>query len=431
MAGNRKKKIQKTEALLVSIVIHAILAIVAVTFVAVTVVVKEDQQFEPAPVARPQAPLRKLQVPVNIQKAKPQPKLRKQIVAKQVVRNAPDIKMPEIIGVKGGLGSMGGGLGGGVTSLGFSMPELSMFGVKSKGEKIFIVLDSTEPMMGDDRGGLESYDLIKQEIYHMLDGLNSTVLFNIAAYDWNGGKMLFSGMVKATPGNMEKVRAWLDPLNRDQGSGGDKAVIGSKTSGPGGKWVAGKTLTNAVMDSIDVWVGPAMLAMQQQADTVYILAATHRNLASVERTTPKGWSDSKQKKWEALYEEAKVKLTDENRKRREKGLPPLVIGSGQRTLISRYFPNAEQPPSSIPAHYYTTKDIKKALDLTRKKSAKDVPSIGLTRKKNSYTVNVIHFVPKNDSDANDAEKFKSLASACGGEYRQLNGLDAITAAAYQ
>ncbi len=431
MATSRKKKIQKTEALLVSIVIHAILAILAVTFVAVTVVVKEDQQFEGAPVTRPHAPLKKLQVPVSVLKNKPKPKLRKQIVAKQMVRNTPDIKMPEIVGVKGGLGTVGGGLGGGVGSLGFSMPELDLFGVKSKGEKIFIVLDSTEPMMRDDRGGLVSYDLIKQEIYHMLDGLNSTVLFNIAAYDWQNGQMLFPGMVKATPGNIEKVRAWLEPLNRDKGSGGELAVVGTKTAGPGGKTFRSATLKNEIMDSIDVWVGPTMLAMQEQADTVYILAATHRNLASTERTTPKGWSESKQKKWEELYEKAKVKLSEENEKRRSQGLPPLVIGMNPWSLNERYFPDAERPPSSLPAHYYTTQDIKDALDLTREKSAKSTPSIGLTRKKNSYTVNVVHFVPKDDTDVDDAEKFKRLASACGGEYRRLNGLEAITAAAYQ
>ncbi len=430
MATSRKKKIQKTEALLASIVVHAILAVLAVTLVAFSVVVKEDQQFEGKPISRPQVALKKLKIPVNIRKA-PKPRLRKNIVVKHKIRNTPDIKMPEIIGVKGGFSSAGSGLGGGAASLGFSMPELDMFGVKSNGEKIFLVLDSTEPMMRDDRGGLESYDLIKQEIYHMLEGLNSTVLFNIAAYDWQNGQMLFPKMVMATPSNIEKVKAWLDPLNRDKGAGGDLAVVGTKTAGPGGKTFQSKSLTNEIMDSIDVWVGPAMLAMQQQADTVYILAATHRNLGSTERTTPKGWSESKQKKWEELYEKAKLKLAEENEQRRSEGIAPLVIGMNPWSLIERYFPTAEKPPPSTSAHYYTTKDIKKALDLMRKQSAKAAPSIGLKKKKNSYTVNVIHFVPQNDTDMNDAEKFKNLASICRGEYRQLQGLDAITAAAYQ
>lgn len=424
-------KHSKSSAVVVTLVVHAVLIVVALSFVAVTVIRKDEVDFEAHPVSRPKMNLRKLQVPVNVKKPAHQPKLRKQILAKpKLTMSSPDIKMPEIIGVKGGMGSAGGAIGSG-GGLGFSMPGLEMFGVKSKGEKVFIVLDSTEPMMRDDRGGLVSYDLIKQEIYHMLDGLNATMLFNIAAYDWQNGQMLFPQMVPASPGNIEKVRAWLDPLNRDKGSGGDLAVVGTKTAGPGGKTFSSKSLTNEIMDSIDVWVGPAMLAMQQQADTVFILAATHRNLASTERATPKGWSESKQKKWEALYEEAKGMLAEENEQRRREGVPPLVIGMNPWSLNERYFPDAERPPSSVPAHYYTTKDIKKALDLTREKAAKAMPAIGLNRKKNHYTINVVHFVPKNDTDVNDAEKFKSLASACQGEYRQLKGLDAITAAAYQ
>ena len=64
--------------------------------------------------------LKKLQVPVNIKKKKIQkPKLRKRIVVKpKLNQTIPDIKMPEISGVKGGLGNASGGLGGGAGGLG-------------------------------------------------------------------------------------------------------------------------------------------------------------------------------------------------------------------------------------------------------------------------------------------------------------------------
>jgi hypothetical protein len=74
--GKRKKRFfashAKSSAIVVSLAIHALLIVVALSFVAVTVIRKEDQKFEAKHVARPKVPLKKLQVPVNIKKRKQQ-----------------------------------------------------------------------------------------------------------------------------------------------------------------------------------------------------------------------------------------------------------------------------------------------------------------------------------------------------------------------
>ncbi|MDF7823060.1 hypothetical protein P4B35_03475 [Pontiellaceae bacterium B12227] len=114
----------KSSAAMVSLAIHGVLILAAVSFVAVRVIVKEDKTFEAKPVARPRMKLKKLTVPVNIKKKKIQkPKLRKTIVSKPKTKSM-DIKMPEISGIKGGTGYMdGGGLGG----IGFGL-EIDLFG---------------------------------------------------------------------------------------------------------------------------------------------------------------------------------------------------------------------------------------------------------------------------------------------------------------
>ena len=133
--GSKKKQIftkhAKSSAALISLGIHALLIVVAFSFVAVTVITKEEQAFEAKPVNRPKMSLKKLQVPVNIKKKKVQkPKLRKRIVVQSKMnQNMPDIKMPEITGIKGGMGSMGGDGLGGAGGLGFSMPEIEIFGI--------------------------------------------------------------------------------------------------------------------------------------------------------------------------------------------------------------------------------------------------------------------------------------------------------------
>ena len=128
----------KSSALAVSLVIHAILIVVAISFVAVTVIQREDKQFEAKKVSRPKTQLKKLRVPVKMNKKKPKPKLRKRLVAKKVNRKVPEFRIPGITGVHGGLGAMGGD--GGAGSIGFSMPEIDFFGAKASGEKVVFVV---------------------------------------------------------------------------------------------------------------------------------------------------------------------------------------------------------------------------------------------------------------------------------------------------
>ena len=66
-----------------------------------------------------------------MKKQKHKPKLRKRIVVNTNERNMPDIKMPEISGVKGGLGAVGSAGLGDASSIGFDMPEINVFGVRS------------------------------------------------------------------------------------------------------------------------------------------------------------------------------------------------------------------------------------------------------------------------------------------------------------
>jgi len=78
-------------------------------------------------------PLKKMtaeRLEVVEKKTKPTLRLRKRVVAESRVAVDSEIMMPEITGVKGGLGNMGGdGLG----SLGFSLGEMSLFGTATDG----------------------------------------------------------------------------------------------------------------------------------------------------------------------------------------------------------------------------------------------------------------------------------------------------------
>ncbi len=121
----------KSSAMIVSLAIHAIIVALAILVVVAKVMIPEDPDFQVKKVKRPKMPPKKIQVPVDVKKRKPKPRLRKRIVVNK--KTFTDIKMPEITGIKGGLGNMGGdGLG----SMGFDF-DMGLFGGnKSMGNEL-------------------------------------------------------------------------------------------------------------------------------------------------------------------------------------------------------------------------------------------------------------------------------------------------------
>lgn len=235
MAELKKKKRffashAKSSAMVVSLAIHAILILVALSFVAVTVIKKEDQRFEAKQVSRPKQSLKKLQVPVKMNKQKPKPKLRKRLVAKQVNRKVPEFKMPETSGIKGGTAGMGDMGGGG--SLGFTMPEIDFFGAKAKGEKVVFVVhfgpatiqqgrdikDKNQPREEYNNPFTRMTGLtIRNRLEDMINGLPEYTLFNVIAYFAGDADAINPTIMLATPDNKKKVMDWMAPVNPLEG----------------------------------------------------------------------------------------------------------------------------------------------------------------------------------------------------------------------
>ena len=417
----------KSSALAVSLVFHAILIVVAASFVAVKVVLKNNAQFEAKQIERPKMPIKKLQVPVKVQR-KPKPRLRKQITVKsRIDRKMPDIKMPEVTGVRGGLGSVGNVGGYGVGGVGFSLPEINIFGVKSHGEKIFIMLDARAEMMYDEMGGIAAYTLIKQELIRILEGLPSTVLFNVAVFQKGNRQRVFSSSwVNASKKNLETVKKWIEPLNAVSAGMGDRD-FGIKTLGPGGEAV--EEIHVDPIQSYGDWVAPALMAMKQQADSVYLLTCAWGNLGH--RLGTRGGTDAEKRKWDALYAKAKKKLDQDNAQRRKHGQPPRIL-SGRMSIIKAYYPNAK-PPGKVSMFAYTPKVIATAMNSVRRQYASGTPASGLSKKPGKYSFNVVQFVAR-PSSLTERQKFweersrdnlKQMVNLCHGQYQSISGLEAI------
>lgn len=429
--GKKKKKFlarhAKSSAALVSLGIHAVLIVVALSFVAVTVIQKDETKFEAKQVKRPRMQLKRLQVPVKIKKSRPKPKLRKRIVVQpKLNQTMPDIKMPEITGVKGGIGSAGGMGLQGAGGIGFTMPELNLFGAKSRGEKVFIILDTTSYIMADELGGIPAYTLIKDEITKIVSQLPSVALFNVAVFD-GGVVPLFPSLAPATPDNIQACRTWLEPLNTVSQGMGDKQY-GTKTLGEPGDMHRLSDMEFVVepLEKAGGWLGSVLCGIHQQADTVYVLTCMHGRI--YKQLEAAQWKESERRK----YNEAMVKATEllkkENEERRKRGEAPRVLGG--TGLVKEYFPNVKGPPVGE-RYTYTPDDLTKVLQTGQRQWAQNAVPVksGLSRSKNKnknkFSLNVIQFTSKENKDGPGCSHFRELAKKNNGTYRMMGGLDAI------
>lgn len=421
----------KSSAAIISMGIHALLIVMALSFVAVTVITKEEQSFEAKAVNRPKMALKKLQVPVNIKKKRVQkPKLRKRIVVNpKLNQSMPDIKMPEISGVKGGLGGAAGDGLGGAGGIGFSMPEINIFGIKSKGEKVFLILDSDPEIMYDELGGIQAYEIIKSEMLRVISELGPTTLFNVSIYHHSNTYILFPSMVPANPANVAKAKTWLEPLNAAR-KGMKADEYGPKTLGEGGMAFKDDLRVGKFVESKwqGDWYRSTMLAMKNQADAIFLFTHSWGFQAfRLEDVTSEWYKTAAGKRYMECYEKGKKMFEEENKERLARGELPRVLDVGPGTINAIYFPGVEGPPRGE-SYRFTPEDYTEAMNLTREqhKPAEILTKSGLNKKKSKkidYSFNVVHFI-RADTGKPD-EKLKKLTNMCKGEYRTIQGLDAI------
>jgi len=426
----------KSSAMFVSLAIHALILILAISFVAVKVIQKTENSFKPLQIARPKMPPKKLQVPVKTKRRTPPPRLRKQITAKQVVKKMPEIKMPEIKGVKSNIGAMGTAIGG-ESGIGFSMPEINVFGIKSRGEKVFFILDSSNDMMRDEVGGMRAFRIIKEELVAILHTLPPTTLFNVAICEipYNS-KVYFQNMVPASQENISKIERWIAPLNEvPEGTSflnkkDSKRFFGLGTLAEGGSQIPedSTAIRGKTPKAEGGFFRPLFLAMQEEADNIFLLTSSWGYHMHV---TKEGVEDPALKeKWRKNLKIAQKRIKEENKKRIEKGLDPLPIrgtdlfGHYKDLYVDTYKVHPEQ---ELWSYNILSKELKKSWGTATKNSRKE---LGLRKKKkNPFSVNIIHFVSKDGEKEKIKLRLKGLANSCHGQYRSIPGLEAIQAAA--
>ena len=100
----------------------------------------------------------------------------------------------------------------------FKMPEFSLFDVKGSSDRILIAFDVSSNTMTDDMGGLDAYNVVKDEIKGLVRGLPATVMFNVMTFDHERNpphnmSVFRSSLVPASPTNKAAFESWINPVN--------------------------------------------------------------------------------------------------------------------------------------------------------------------------------------------------------------------------
>jgi len=339
----------------------------------------EEQKFEAPPtVEKVQNAQKEHRVRVERQQKKSRKMTKRISIANPQNINAPEIKVtvPAATSFGGGISTISEkGMTGGMK---IAVTTVDIGGIKSKTEKVLICLDAGPYLMTDERGGLDTYKVIREDIKKLVNNLPSTVLFNLMAFDIShGAKMdLFqSNLVAATQFNKKIACDWIDPINTTL------TKIGPLRHNCNLKYEflkqppAQATYNPHISNIYRVY----QAALEQGADTIYILTTSwvdpdrikmaqsdaeieryRRAMEKYEEQLAKarkqlGWTDEKQEEYDAKVAKARQEgikkardwIKAENEKRKAKGVPLYTGTPTQAMQENKFFKQPEPRPPSV------------------------------------------------------------------------------------
>lgn len=331
-------------------------------------------------------------------------------------------------------------------------------GIKSKTEKVLICIDTGKYLMTDERGGLDTYKAIREDIKKLINNLPPTVLFNLMAYSTEYGtsiNMFQPSLVAATSANKRMACDFVEPLNASL-----------SRLGPGGNnyklkypFLPQPPDSNHYSQYASNIYRIYQAALEQGADTIYILttswtdperikkpwnnAQTQRYVRDMARYSENverqrrqaGWNDQKQIEYEREdmiarrdgIKKARDWIKAENDRRAKKG-QPLYTGNVYKAMYDNkfYVRPKEVPPSigvkapEVKFESYGRSGILKYYDKLFKEVYRD-------KQMKPPTLNMIVFRGKNENltPAENRVIKQFTSSNNGGRSRVLRGLKPV------
>lgn len=339
------------KVLLISGGVHAVALFILGSITVYKYIVPDEAQFEEPDAIVEEQPPPEVKIEIK-QQAAPQQQAMQSLRMKQVGNiavSAVDVNLPNMqqsFTVSAGMGGFGSGslLGGTRGTLGIGMSDVSVFGLKTRAERILFVIDANRQMVTDAKGGLNSYKIIKDEITDMVGNLSAGTLFNVMIADRRNNKVFKQQLVPAGQEVHQQLIQWMAPINADARNPG---LEGAR--GVGRERL--ETLTEEAIHNDILWANQAgndtafmtQLAIEQDVDAIFFIAGYHRGFERVRRRLTereeadwKRFSTSRkyqeqlaehQKEVPLMQKRINYKMKKINEERKAKGQPPRVLNS--------------------------------------------------------------------------------------------------------
>ncbi|MGZ0655009.1 hypothetical protein ACWPKO_14645 [Coraliomargarita sp. W4R53] len=441
----RKMNPMLLNVLLISGGVHAIALFILGSITVYKYIIPDEAQFEePAKIEEVEPP-KQVKVEIKQQAAplnQPLNNLRMKQVGNIAVANV-DVNLPSMeqsFTVSAGLGSLGGGslLGGTRGSIGIGMSDVSIFGLKTRAERILFAVDASRTMLTDKKGGLNSYRVIKDEISTMVSNLSTGTLFNVVFF--NDGRLKFfkPRPVPAGAEVTQELMEWIAPINSDaRRIGLPGSTRKALTTFPRDHPIQ-REIPNSQGYSGNENAYLAQVFMEQSIDAIFIISGRHTGFQKIRRNPTQReneeWrrtvtSSSYKKDLAKYYEElpiamkkANKALAEYNEMRKKKGLPPRISDGGS-VISDMKIKMKNSHPGGQPAYFIEGDDIRSYFrDLTKK--------IYDDKGGTPPSINVILFLAGDEKfSKNQEDDLKEYTRFFDGKYRIIRGLNEIKAAA--
>ena len=446
----KKRKINPLllKVIFISVAIDLLAALILGSITIYKFVVPSEAQFEEPPVVEQEEPPPPVKVQIKPQQPKQQQaqRLTMRPVANIAVANV-DVNLPNMeqnFTVSTGLGGMGGGslLGGTRGNIGMGLSDVSVFGLKSRAERILFVIDANRQMITDKKGGLNSYKIIKDEITDMVGNLSAGTLFNVMLQDRTKMMLFKPQLVSAGSEVHQQLIQWINPINA---SATNVGLEGNRLA----KKPQLKTLPDEELHKFLIHGGRGnetcfitQVALEQNVDAIFFITGYHRGFETVlapasermiaewqRKIAKRDYIEQLAKhKAEIAQMQARVKaeMTRIDAERKKKGQPPRVLNqrhgvySNAGELGLKWKTNH---PGHGPGHQQVkdrdvSKYFRKLIDKLYEDHDKPVPS-----------VNVVLFLAGDEVFSDAAKKqLDQYVRFFRGKNRVIRGEDEISSA---
>jgi hypothetical protein len=429
------------KVLVFSAAVHVLAALIFGGITVARYIIPDDAQFEePAQTEQKPPPEVKIEIkPESKPELEPLRNLRTQKVGNIAVNDL-NIDLPsseDAFTVSAGIGGFGGGslLGSANGRMQFGISSVNVFGIKAKAERILFVIDTSREMVSDNKGGLHSYRIIKDEITQMVSKLSAGTLFNVMLHDHQKTLLFSPQLVAAGTQNHAALIRWIAPINANTNQLGldsffmaAKPILKALPNDPVQNSIPERQLT--ANDTAFI----AQFALEQKVDAIFIIAAAHKGFENLPRPLNARENADWNTKINSVEYKAQLakhnievpkmerritqKLNRINAERAQKGQPPRVINRRHGIYSAHKDIDLEwetEHPGFKPWPFYQPKELEKYFSRLKE-------NLYTQYNKPAPSLNVILFLAEDENYTKEAEdRLKEFVRFFGGRQRIIRG----------